>query len=777
MSRWTRQQRTAAGLLVALVLVTLPFVEILFGLKTGMYNDLTGAHPPRYVAAWANIRAGQSPFWWKTVFAGFNALGAGQSAVFYLPNFVFGWLHPVTAFKVWLFFHLWLGCIGWYVWSLRRWGSVAGAVVTALVGTINGSFVSHFIDTPFIAAFALAPWVLFVFDRLNERPRSGNVAVLGLLLAGVAVAGHPQMLWVISLGLGVLALVMNIGRRIRWRQLLATCLAVLLGLALSAATLIPQMLFGRTSVRSRLNKAAAFEFAEEPRHLWTLIAPNIMGGSNSAWGWRTPWLAGTQQPEQINYLGLVGLALAVVAAITLRRSRVVWAFVAMAVVGLLASLGGHTFIGHAIFEVIPFADRFRIWSRNLYLTNISVAILAGGGVVELVRRPRRMLTPFILTAAALAVVLTLLPTVTSLGGALIRGAEGSVARLIPVALVAGLAVIAVVMTRRPNLGVVVLILWTGMDLGVTASAGLWRGQGASPAEANEIWNVTHPYTGSPVDQPGGLDRWVSDVVDSSTFWPYELAGAAPSVNGYDPLLQRDYSVTTGDMAYNGYVPTPTMWQGGWLPDILRTTTLLVSGYSLPPTPAWAYQRSMGDAAVYSYTPRLADAYLIGEAKVRSLDEARAGINNPDTPLTTFAYVDTGTIPRSELPRFAQAAQPGASGTVLSGGMDNGGYGTWSVTSERPSLFVTSYAWMEGWTATVDGKPAPVARTNALVLGVPVPAGTHTVTLRFTPPGWTTGRNITIIALVIVVLLLVTDNRWVRSRLRTSAWRQRLKFSK
>jgi len=109
---WCNRHRYAVALCLTLCLVTLPFIELLLGLRTGMYNDLNGAHPPRYIGVWDNLRDGESPFWWGTMFAGQNGLGAGQSAPFYVPNIIFGWFHPVTAFRWWLFAHLWLMSAG-----------------------------------------------------------------------------------------------------------------------------------------------------------------------------------------------------------------------------------------------------------------------------------------------------------------------------------------------------------------------------------------------------------------------------------------------------------------------------------------------------------------------------------------------------------------------------------------------------------------------------------------------------------------------------------------
>jgi hypothetical protein len=761
--KWTRRQRAVAALIATLVAVTLPYVELLFGLKTAMYNDINGAHVPRYEAVWQSLRLGHSPFWWSGILSGHNALGAGQSAIFYLPNIIFGWVSPVSAFRWWFFFHLWLMAAGWFLWSYRRWGSIAGAVVSGIVGVLNGVLVSHFIDTPYIAAIALLPWAMLAFDRLVDHEQRRDIAFLALVLAGISFTGHPQLLWLTLVALGITTVVYLVLRTIDWRVLLRVVVACGLGLALAAAALLPQLSFGRTSVRPKLDKAGAFQYAEEPRHLLTLIAHNIMGGANSAFGWHTPWQAGTQQPEQINYLGIIGLALAVIAVVRLGRDRRSIAFLVIALFALLTSLGDRTPVGTLAFHVLPFANRFRIWSRNLLLVNLVVASLAGAGAREVLRLPKRWLTPLAISIAGLGVIMTLLPAITSLGGAMLKGREGVVARWLPVIFLLGLLAAVFVAMRDRRLGACAIVAVCLMDLGSFAFSGLWRSQGATRAESRMIWGGDAPFFGAVADEPGGLDRWVSDVADSSTLWPMALGRGGPTINGYDPLMQADYSATVGYMSYNGYLNQPLIWSGGWLPDVLRTTTLVASGYAGTPAPGWTPYGTTNGYTLYSYVPRLPETYLVGGVRVGSLDDARTALSAPDTDLTQDAYVDRSTVSEARLNSIAAAHEPGPSGSVLGGAMDDGGSGAWTVFADRPSLFVTSYAWMEGWTATVDGSPVPVTRTNALVLGVPVPAGSHRVHLRFTPPGWTTGRNLSIVALAFVVLLFLADvrrERWM-----------------
>jgi hypothetical protein len=54
----------------------------------------------------------------------------------------------------------------------------------------------------------------------------------------------------------------------------------------------------------------------------------------------------------------------------------------------------------------------------------------------------------------------------------------------------------------------------------------------------------------------------------------------------------------------------------------------------------------------------------------------------------------------------------------------------SVTSDRPALLVIADNWFPAWRATVDGSEAPVLRAYHTLRAVPVPAGTHDVTMEY-----------------------------------------------
>jgi hypothetical protein len=68
------------------------------------------------------------------------------------------------------------------------------------------------------------------------------------------------------------------------------------------------------------------------------------------------------------------------------------------------------------------------------------------------------------------------------------------------------------------------------------------------------------------------------------------------------------------------------------------------------------------------------------------------------------------------------------------------------------------AYWPGWSATVDGQPAPIERADALVRAVPVPAGDHRIEMTFRTPGLRPGFWLALPAWVLLVGAFVVMRR-------------------
>jgi hypothetical protein len=84
-----------------------------------------------------------------------------------------------------------------------------------------------------------------------------------------------------------------------------------------------------------------------------------------------------------------------------------------------------------------------------------------------------------------------------------------------------------------------------------------------------------------------------------------------------------------------------------------------------------------------------------------------------------------------------------------------------VDAPDPSILVVRNAWDEGWSATLDGRTAPLLRVDGFVQGVAVPQGHHEVRLAYREPA--IGRGIAWSALVWIGLLVVLVAALLRGR--------------
>ncbi len=79
--------------------------------------------------------------------------------------------------------------------------------------------------------------------------------------------------------------------------------------------------------------------------------------------------------------------------------------------------------------------------------------------------------------------------------------------------------------------------------------------------------------------------------------------------------------------------------------------------------------------------------------------------------------------------------------------------TLRINAATPSLLRTAIPWYPAWTAMVDGKPVSTLIVDHAMLGIPIPAKAHTVSLEYSPDRFRTGAALSLgTALVLAALL-------------------------
>ncbi|MCC6189308.1 MAG: YfhO family protein [Anaerolineales bacterium] len=168
--------------------------------------------------------------------------------------------------------------------------------------------------------------------------------------------------------------------------------------------------------------------------------------------------------------------------------------------------------------------------------------------------------------------------------------------------------------------------------------------------------------------------------------------------------------------------------------------LTVRGLSLVDTLSGAFQSltlgpyrlvHSGDVKIYELQTLLPRAFVVPSAEVVSDPEALARLADP-------GFDPAGQVLLAE-PPATDSAMPATGG---------GAPAIVAYTAERvevraagPGYLVLTDAHYPGWTASVDGEPAPILRADVMFRAVALPPGEHRVIFRFQPRSVSIGLGI------------------------------------
>jgi hypothetical protein len=82
-------------------------------------------------------------------------------------------------------------------------------------------------------------------------------------------------------------------------------------------------------------------------------------------------------------------------------------------------------------------------------------------------------------------------------------------------------------------------------------------------------------------------------------------------------------------------------------------------------------------------------------------------------------------------------------------------------AQAPGVLVLSDAFYAGWTATVDGKPAPILPVDLALRGVPLSTGPHRIEMTYRDSALPRGLLLSIAGLVGLALLALWGRAWRR----------------
>ena len=626
--------------------------------------------------------------------------------------------------------------------GLRPLAALAGAITWEFCGFL----VAHLGHYNMLAVAVWMPLVFWALHPAMERRSIRWALVAAGIFAVSTFAGHTQITLLMLTGCLVYGLFEAAsggwGRALQTGGIFAIFL-VAAGL-FAMVQLWPSWELTNLSVRSDIGYQQAVEFDLAPHRLITFVIPHFYGNDPGNY-WGPPSLT-----ENFGYVGVAGLALALVGLLIWRREKIVRFAAVLAAAGILLSLGDWTPFHGWFYELVPGYDKVRAPGRFLFLVDFGLAILAAYGVQTLSRPFGWRLRP----ALTLILALTALTTVGLAFIALpiayvnlftLRTLDPDVASYLGVAAgsaalagVFALIVLAIFLAYRLRLsaprtlaGAITILL--AIDL-------LVAGAGFNPSPDDPSYRTQYPPALEFLKVQPGLFR-IDTVTGIDDVWKPDSA----ALHGLDSIWGVFNPFTIDD--YYWYWKTHIPNRSSHLYDMLNVRYLLA-----PPDVDLDRDKFVRvfdqDSTIHVFENNRAmpRAWLVGEEIVV---DSRDGV---------LAAIKTeGFDPRRQVvlerPSGLALAGPGSGQTVT---ISNHSPNRISLVSEsdRPSVLVLSEVYYPGWQAIVDGQPSPILRANWAFRAVALEAGRHEIDLRFRPTSLLAGAAISGIAWMLAFAFLI-----------------------
>ena len=481
--------------------------------------------------------------------------------------------------------------------------------------------------------------------------------------------------------------------------------------------------------------------------------PATLGGPAEYFGHENYW-------ESVTSIGLIPLVLAIIGVAAAADRRAARGWLVLVVLALVFASGRKFGLFALLYEVVPGMGRFRVPARSLFLASLGASMLAGLGV-EALRAGSCRATAWGRPARRIVIGSALLALVVLAGGR--AGARHHEGRLTEVdRMTFGLSRLSRDPTFFAALGGTAFLLalgagWPGgrrglacalgllglVELGfhgkgliATTPAGRFLGpdpigealEGARPPglEAPRIRVVDALYD----DLCAGLRGFTKTNVNDSFQVQHAADLYATLYHLFDDRLEdRDGPMDRAVAAYRLEVRRSVLDRMGVA---LLVSDALDAGSPWPLVASGTWGCST--YAVHTNPTVMPRAYVVPRAEVSPDDasivarfrefDPRGSVVMPVDPLGPDTTGRQPFIP-------AEWASTDPDRVVL------------RVATEAPGLLVVAETWMPGWTAEVDGQPAPVLRGNRAQRVIPLPKpGRHEIILRYRTPGLTLGLALT-----------------------------------
>lgn len=336
-----------------------------------------------------SLRKGEIPLWNPYAYSGSPFNSDPQTAIFYPPNIIYTFLLKDGKLKyqnveLQPIFHIFLAGLFMYIFAKALKLSRAASFVSAVSFMFCGFLIINIGHIITQNASVWLPMVLMLLLKTFEK-KSYFFAILTGLSYGISLlAGHPHMSYYVLLTMAGFTFY-NIYPQIKEKEgfkeiaksLLFFGIVLITSFGVAAIQLIPTYEMVTMSARARSYYEFVTQYSLPPSNLITFFIPFFF--------WGPPFWGGRWGFSEIHsYIGIIPLILATI-GLLYAKGKYNNFFIWLAIISLFISFGGQSILHGLLYIILPGFDFFRAPARFLYLSQFSIAVLAGYGSFLLYR--------------------------------------------------------------------------------------------------------------------------------------------------------------------------------------------------------------------------------------------------------------------------------------------------------------------------------------------------------------------------------------------------------
>jgi hypothetical protein len=780
-----RHENVAAGLLLLIFTLVAVCDLVAGGIVVG--KDAVTQYYPWFSYLGERLRSGDVPAWNPYQFSGAPFAADPLSGWTYLPAMILFTILPVSpAAGSYLFVHLLLA--GLFAYALARVlrMNAAGALLAAVAYEFNGfMYWRNVCCSPYAGVMTWLPLAILGAELAIRSPRWLDRGlwwgVGGLALSQVLAAWPGQGSYYALLALGgyvayrTLLFPPGIIRGIRGRALgllLHGGGVLLFGFGLAAAGMLPRLEYQTLS-------SLADGYA------------NIEGVRASWGGWTAEDWKRLLVPSLV-YPGLAILALALSAPLIARRRHAVPYFVVLVLCTLILVGKDVTPLHRMLYFLLPGFEWIHPHgpARIKVILYLGVALLAGAALSRLGERGREAWT---LVALPVLTSLFLLSGAISFTAGTSSGVQGlllgdfgmTIPAVSLIALVAANACMVIYALSPPGRGIAafLLVLMVFVDLFAAGRATIAGYETADLGKELVKIDLTRYY------EPTGAARFLRSRTEDA---PARYFGFGPHPHGEKRSVHYNNwfaeRATTALLASNLGTPSGLQSIQGYnavhiarYDEYMEALNGKTQGYHNTDVVARGLDSPLLDLlnVRYMVVPAVAqpDQNVLRELKdtnptVYSGDRVDV-LENRDALPRAWIVHSAKRVPRTETLKLLNSGEVNPRQTALlerpppdlyvpdDASADRALIKTYEpdriglrTSTGAPGLLVLSEAYYPAWKAYVDGRPVPLYVADHVLRAVPMPAGEHTVELRYESWSLRAGLAISLLSYLLLVALMV-----------------------